>query len=285
MDKSDLKTSALQDSPPSQMEGNDTVKTDDIVNSSDNIHTENHNMENDENIVFNDNVNASTNDPKDNEKEKAVVETQSYMSLSQSEGSLDGVEIQEESTSAGLEESKDISLDLLESERHISTNSFDCKDTFETKSVDTIDSSLFDNTQETLGIGYPESHGLSNDFLKPINSSYDQLSDLKKKEESQKAVLNLPSNQSPPRTQIPISPLLTSTPHSLPPLPRNRVSSTPCAPPSPLSSPYPSTSPSIPHDITDGPMSLPTMSHTSSKSYDYLLKVNIIFFSLIYTYL
>jgi len=272
MDKSDLKTSALQDSP-SQMEGNDTVKTDDIVNSSDNIHTENHNMENDENIVLNDNASASTNDPKDNEKEKAVVETQSYMSLSQSEGSFDGVEIQEESTSAGLEESKDISLDLLESERHISTNSFDCKDTFETKSVDTIDSSLFDNTQETLDIGYPESHGLSNDFLKPINSSYDQLSDLKKKEESQKAVLNLPSNQSPPRTQVPISPLLTSTPHSLPPLPRNRVSSTPCAPPSPLSSPYPSTSPSIPHDITDGPMSLPTMSHTSSKSYDYLLKV------------
>jgi len=54
-------------------------------------------------------------------------------------------------------------------------------------------------------------------------------------------------------------------------MPRNRVSSTPCAPPSPLSSPY-APSP-LPLNTTDGPMSLPTMSNSGSKSYDYLLKV------------
>ena len=58
---------------------------------------------------------------------------------------------------------------------------------------------------------------------------------------------------SPPREDRPKSPLLTSTPHSLPPISRSRVSSTPVG--------------------DSGPISLPSLTNTGSKSYDYLLKV------------
>ena len=66
-------------------------------------------------------------------------------------------------------------------------------------------------------------------------------------------------SRTPPRLATP-SPLLTSTPHSLPPLSRSRAPSSP--------SPLPPTS------LVDmGPLSLPTLPGSGSKSYDYLLKV------------
>jgi len=73
---------------------------------------------------------------------------------------------------------------------------------------------------------------------------------------------------SPPRLQVPKSPLLTSTPHSLPPLSRTRLSSTPL----PCVNVPDVMSPSLP-PVDSGPMSLPSLSGSGSKSYDYLLKV------------
>jgi len=68
-------------------------------------------------------------------------------------------------------------------------------------------------------------------------------------------------SRTPPRLAMPRSPLLTSTPHSLPPL-RMRASTSPA--PSPLP----------PVTMVDsGPLSLPSLPGSGSKSYDYLLKV------------
>ena len=64
-------------------------------------------------------------------------------------------------------------------------------------------------------------------------------------------------SRTPPRLAPPRSPLLTSTPHSLPPL---RVRDSPA--PSPL-----------PPMADSGPLSLPSLPGSGSKSYDYLLKV------------
>lgn len=201
------------------------------------------------------------------EDAKVVVESQSFLSLSHSESSVDGV--LDESISACHEETKDISFELLESDRHLSTNSIDYKDTFETKSVDTVDSSLFENTQEPLELGCDESHDISRDVFDIVDDC--QRGGINVLNEESPAVHEIPPNHSPPRLQATLSPLLASTPYSLPPMPRTRVSSTPCAPPSPLNSPY--LSAPTPLDNTDGPMSLPTMSQSGSKSYDYLLKV------------
>lgn len=80
-------------------------------------------------------------------------------------------------------------------------------------------------------------------------------------------ILDVPA--SPPRLQVAKSPLLTSTPHSLPPLSRTRLSSTPL----PFNINVPDVlSPSLP-PVDSGPMSLPSLSGSGSKSYDYLLKV------------
>lgn len=276
MENSDFKPSALQDSP-SPREEDKTI--DSTTNAADNdngdnleIHTEKDDSVNKNIGTINSSITVPViieDDLKDvDEHAKKVVESQSFLSLSQSECSVDGV--LEESVSAGLEESKDISFEILESDRHLSTNSIDYKDIFETKSVDTIDSSLFENTQEPLELGCDESHDISRDVFDIPGDSHRGAINVQK-DESPPSVPLLPSNLSPPRPQITLSPLLTSTPYSLPPMPRTRVSSTPCAPPSPLNSPYPSYP--TPLDTTDGPMSLPTMSHSGSKSYDYLLKV------------
>jgi len=84
-------------------------------------------------------------------------------------------------------------------------------------------------------------------FQSPHNTLGDQVEDL---------------SRTPPRLAPPRSPLLTSTPHSLPPLPRVRASTSPA--PSPLP----------PVSLVDsGPLSLPSLPSSGSKSYDYLLKV------------
>jgi len=267
MDKSDLKTSALHTSP-NHGEENKSIET----NTADIVITENCVDKSDIMPSVKDNQNVTVpviiEDLKVVDENEKVVESQSFLSLSQSESSVDGV--LDESISAGLEESKDISFEILETDRHISTNSIDFKDTFETKSVDTVDSSLFENTQEPLELGCDESHDISRDVFDIADDCHRGSINVHNAESP--AVHKLPPiNNSPPRTQTTLSPLLASTPYSLPPMPRTRVSSTPCAPPSPLSSPYLSTP--TPLDTTDGPMSLPTMSHSGSKSYDYLLKV------------
>jgi len=282
MENSDFKPSALQDSPsPREDEDKTLDSTDNVVGAANNAIGDNleiHTVGDDVNKNI-DNINLSITVSGISEADlkavdehvdghaNEVVESRSFLSLSQSEGSVDGV--LDESVSTALEESKDISFEILESDRHLSTNSIDYKDIFESKSVDTVDSSLFENTQEPLELGCDESHDISRDVFDIPGESHRGTINVRKDESP--SVPLLPSSLSPPRPQITLSPLLTSTPFSLPPMPRSRVSSTPCAPPSPLASPYPS-SPS-PLDTTDGPMSLPTMSHSGSKSYDYLLKV------------
>ena len=71
-------------------------------------------------------------------------------------------------------------------------------------------------------------------------------------EDKTEDISQLESPSTPPR---PLSPLLTSTPHSLPPVSRSRISSTPLT------------------DPREEPLSLPSMTSSGSKSYDYLLKV------------
>ena len=61
--------------------------------------------------------------------------------------------------------------------------------------------------------------------------------------------------ESPSTPPPPSSPLLTSTPHSLPPVPRSRIASTPLT------------------SSREEPLSLPSLTSSGSKSYDYLLKV------------
>eukprot|EP00092_Neocalanus_flemingeri_P020919 GFUD01022663.1.p1 GENE.GFUD01022663.1~~GFUD01022663.1.p1 ORF type:complete len:543 (-),score=116.65 GFUD01022663.1:205-1833(-) len=274
MDKSDSKPSALQDSPSPREEDKTLDSTMEVVATVDNIsgdehkiHTDNEDFENENSGAINTSIIVPViieEDLKDDGVQlKAVVESQSFLSLSHSEDSLDGVT--EDSASAGLLGSKDISFEILASDRHLSTNSIDFKDIFETKSVD---STLFENTQEPLELGCDESHDISREVF-DIGDEVCKDTLGVQKDESPSTYL-LAAHHSPPRSQITHSPLLTSTPHSLPPMPRTRVSSTPCAPPSPLTSPYASSP--LPLDTTDGPMSLPTMS-SGSKSYDYLLKV------------
>ena len=264
MEKSDFKPSALEDSPTHEEE-NKTIDSatsaeDDVDSDELKIHTDNENITS---VDIQITVPVIIEDLKviDDEGAKTVAESQSFLSLSHSESSMDGVLDESVSVSGGLEDSKNISFD-----RHLSTNSIDFKDAFETKSVDTIDSSLFENTQEPLELGCDESHDVP---YAVFETAYEGSIDVQ--EDESPTIPLLPLNQSPPRPQATLSPLLTSTPYSLPPMPRTRVSSTPCAPPSPLNSPYLSTP--TPLNTTDGPMSLPTMSHSGSKSYDYLLKV------------
>jgi len=71
-----------------------------------------------------------------------------------------------------------------------------------------------------------------------------------------------PSSPARPNGASSPSPLLTSTPHSLPPVSRSRISS------SPLSGQSPGPAREEPQ-----PLSLPPMTREGSKSYDYLLKV------------
>ena len=126
--------------------------------------------------------------------------------------------------------------------------------------------SLFEITQDQNELVCDASHDLSRDI-----GIVEEPSSVHKKESP--TVQLLPPELSPQRPKVSHhTPLLTSTPHSLPPVSRNRVSSTPCAPPSPLNLPY--TSSPSPLDSTDGPMSLPAMSNSGSKAYDYLLKVS-----------
>jgi len=272
MEKRDFKTCALQTSP-SHGENNKSVKADsaEIVDTEENAENSG-TLYSVKDTLTNSNITVPViiEDLRVvGEDAKVVVESQSFLSLSHSESSVDGV--LDESISAGHEETKDISFEILESDRHLSTNSIDYKDTFETKSVDTVDSSLFENTQEPLELGCDESHDISRDVFgipddcqrgTNINNVHDDLSP---------AVPNIHHGHSPPSSQATLTPLLASTPYSLPPIPRTRISSTPCAPPSPLASPYLSTPSTL--DTSEGPMSLPTMSHSGSKSYDYLLKV------------
>jgi len=277
MDKSDYKPSALNDSPSPREEDKTLDSTEEVVGAVDNVGGEEQKIHAEKDDLVNENIGAINtsiivpviieDDLKVDGQLKAVVESQSFLSLSQSEDSLDGV--LEESTSVGLEEIKDISFEILASDRHLSTNSIDCKDTFETKSVDTVDSTLFENTQEPLELGCEESQEISRDVFDIADDICKDPVGVQNDESPSNPLL--PVHLSPPRPQITLSPLLTSTPYSLPPMPRTRVSSTPCAPPSPLTSPYPSSP--LPLDTTDGPMSLPTMSNSGSKSYDYLLKV------------
>ena len=277
MDKSDYKPSALNDSPSPREEDKTLDSTEEVVGAVDNVGGEEQKIHAEKDDLVNENIGAINtsiivpviieDDLKVDGQLKAVVESQSFLSLSQSEDSLDGV--LEESTSVGLEETKDISFEILASDRHLSTNSIDCKDTFETKSVDTVDSTLFENTQEPLELGCDESQEISRDVFDIADDICKDPVGVQNDESPSNPLL--PVHLSPPRPQITLSPLLTSTPYSLPPMPRTRVSSTPCAPPSPLTSPYPSSP--LPLDTTDGPMSLPTMSNSGSKSYDYLLKV------------
>jgi len=267
VDKSEYKPSALQNSPSPMVEEKtlDNAQNDSGDCCEQKIHSEDMGGSVNEKAGI---IHVSLNDMKGDEDEQTKhVESQSFLSLSQSEDSIDGV--LEDSVSPGLDDSKDISFEILASDRNLSTNSIDNKDAFETKSVDTVDSILFENTQEPLELGCDESHDLSRDVFDTGGDRVYQGSVVVQKDESPSTLL--PINQSPPRSQMSRSPLLTSTPYSLPPMPRTRVSSTPCAPPSPLASPYPSSP--TPLDTTDGPMSLPTMSNSGSKSYDYLLKV------------
>ena len=269
MEKRDFKTCALETSPD-HGENNKSVEaesTEVVVTEEDTENSDNLNSVKDSLTNTNRTVPVIIEDLRVVEDAKVVVESQSFLSLSQSESSVDGV--LDESISAGHEETKDISFDILESDRHLSTNSIDYKDTFETKSVDTVDSSLFENTQEPLELGCDESHDISRDVFDIVDDCH--RGGVNVLSEESPAVHELPQDHSPPRLQATLSPLLASTPYSLPPMPRTRVSSTPCAPPSPLNSPY--LSAPTPLDNTDGPMSLPTMSHSGSKSYDYLLKV------------
>jgi len=270
MDKSDIKTSALQDSPSPGEEnsinaGGTAVLKESTIdpNKNTSIHTETELLGPSHTSDIVPVIIDDGGDLKSEVEDKAVPETRSFMSLSQSEGSIDvGLD---ESVSVGLEESKDMSFEVLESDRHLSTFSIDVKDTFETKSVDTVDSSLFENTQDQNELVCDASHDLSRDI-----GIVEEPSSVHKKESP--TVQLLPPELSPQRPKVSHhTPLLTSTPHSLPPVSRNRVSSTPCAPPSPLNLPY--TSSPSPLDSTDGPMSLPAMSNSGSKAYDYLLKV------------
>jgi len=282
VDKSDFKPSALQDSPTHNEEVKTVETTHEVVGEVDNnseVKLDN-GGDADKMDLVNDNLGAIKtinnsaiviikDDLKGDGDEllKVAAESEPFMSLSQSEDSLDGV--LDDSASAGLEESKDISFQIIASDRHPSSNSIDNKDTFEIKSVDIDDSTLFENTQEPLELGCDESHDYTRDVF-DVGDGIHKDTLIIQNDESPTIPL-FPTPNSPPRLQISRSPLLTSTPYSLPPMPRNRVSSTPCAPPSPLTSPY-SPSP-LPLDTTEGPMSLPTMSNSGSKSYDYLLKV------------
>ena len=282
MDESDYNPGALQDSPTNTAEDKTVVSTQEVVGDVDNsggdivdnsgsvndeIHAGLEDLVNENLGAINSISNSAIVNIKDNlgEHLKLVLESESFLSLSQSEDSLDG--ILEDSVSAGFEESKDISLEILASDRQPSANSINCKD--ETKSLDIVDSTLFENTQEPLELGCDESHDVSRDVFDVGDEMHKDTLGIKKEESP--SIPFFPAHHSPPRLQLNHSPLLTSTPYSLPPMPRNRVSSTPSAPPSPLSSPY-APSP-LPLNTTDGPMSLPTMSNSGSKSYDYLLKV------------
>ena len=148
MEKRDFKTCALQTSP-SHGENNKSVKADsaEIVDTEENAENSG-TLYSVKDTLTNSNITVPViiEDLRVvGEDAKVVVESQSFLSLSHSESSVDGV--LDESISAGHEETKDISFEILESDRHLSTNSIDYKDTFETKSVDTVDSSLFENTQ------------------------------------------------------------------------------------------------------------------------------------------
>ena len=91
--------------------------------------------------------------------------------------------------------------------------------------------------------------GLESSYLE---ESHDVFYVTETEEDKTEDISQLESPSTPPR---PLSPLLTSTPHSLPPVSRSRISSTPLT------------------DPREEPLSLPSMTSSGSKSYDYLLKV------------
>ena len=141
----------------------------------------------------------------------------------------------------------------------ISTN-----DSIRELEAESIDVKAFDSTlYETIET--------ANDFLEESGDVFEHI-DVEEDEEEDEEGFHSPHNtlggqvedfsRTPPRLAPPRSPLLTSTPHSLPQLPRVRASTSPA--PSPLP----------PVSLVDsGPLSLPTIPCSGSKSYDYLLKV------------
>ena len=121
---------------------------------------------------------------------------------------------------------------------------------------DNLCDSIFDKEDESLeptcGSTLFETLDTTNDGLDETTDDYDVEGFKSTNITLDDRVEDLSS--SPPRHQErPKSPLLTSTPHSLPPISRSRVSSTPVG--------------------DSGPVSLPSLTNTGSKSYDYLLKV------------
>lgn len=120
--------------------------------------------------------------------------------------------------------------------------------------VKAFDSTLYETIETT------------NDFLEETGDVFEHI-DVEEEEGFQSPHITLGDqvedlSRTPPRQAPPRSPLLTSTPHSLPPLPRTRASTSPA--PSPLP----------PVSLVDsGPLSLPSLPGSGSKSYDYLLKV------------
>ena len=157
---------------------------------------------------------------------------------------------------------EEISDDLrpLSYDQPISTNN----DSIHEPEAESIDVKAFDSTlYETIETAH--------DFLEESGDVFEHI-DVEDYEEEEEEGFHSPHNtlggqvedfsRTPPRLAPPRSPLLTSTPHSLPQLSRVRASS------SPVHSPLPPVS-----LVDSGPLSLPTIPCSGSKSYDYLLKV------------
>ena len=99
-----------------------------------------------------------------------------------------------------------------------------------------------------------------------LDSTYLETSEFCLEESQEVLDLTEPDKTADLSSLEPSNPLLTSTPHSLPPVSRTRVCS------SPLGG-LPALPPLPPQDSREEPLSLPPLASSGSKSYDYLLKV------------